>query len=291
MDCVELSRRLAKHVGDPLFVIDARRRIVIASPPLCKRLGTSKEALIGRLLCEFLASDDRAFDAFLRGESASLDSGLSLGTLRDGLGRLQPVSTETERLPGDTERYLCRVVFKVAPRTFVGHDVDYEIEMRAGHLGILRRVAFMGGALTDAELGRPCFEVICGRQQSCLDCAAKGVSEQPVGSEQTVLRYLAGSYEIRTAVRVSRDLVRVALRHLPDHRLRDAQSARIEDIARRAGLSRREREVLSQVLHGAAIGDVAEALGITARTVKFHLANLLTKLGADSRADLLRVLT
>ncbi len=273
-------------------MIDARGAVVIASPALCRRLGTSKQSLVGRPLRELVTASDPELDAFLRGKGSCPASGLVTGVLRDGLGRPQPVSIALERVRGHSPaHYLCSVVFQAPSRTFVGHDVDYDIEMRAGNVGLLRRVAFMGGALAEADLGRPCFEVICGRQQSCLECAAKKVSAQPVGSEQTVFRYLAGSYEISTAVRVSSDVIRVVLRHLPEHRLRDAQSARIEGIARRAGLSRREREVLAQVLQGGAIGDVAAALGITARTVKFHLANLLSKLGADSRADLLRVLT
>jgi len=39
-----------------------------------------------------------------------------------------------------------------------------------------------------------------------------------------------------------------------------------------------------------AVADIAQQLGIAPRTVKFHQANVLQKLGADSRVDLLRVL-
>ena len=56
-----------------------------------------------------------------------------------------------------------------------------------------------------------------------------------------------------------------------------------------AGLSEREKEVLDFVLLGRAHQDIATALGISERTSKFHQANLLKKLGAESRLDLLRL--
>lgn len=66
--------------------------------------------------------------------------------------------------------------------------------------------------------------------------------------------------------------------------------ARIERLAVRHALSPREREVLDLVLLGLGQNEIGAALAITPRTAKFHLANLLEKLGAESRADLLRLL-
>lgn len=56
-----------------------------------------------------------------------------------------------------------------------------------------------------------------------------------------------------------------------------------------AGLTAREREVLELLLLGRTHEDIAVALGISERTSKFHQANLLAKLGAESRMDLLRL--
>ncbi|MBS2021970.1 MAG: response regulator [Deltaproteobacteria bacterium] len=56
-----------------------------------------------------------------------------------------------------------------------------------------------------------------------------------------------------------------------------------------ANLSPRELQVLELILVGRTFADVGAALGISARTAKFHQANLLTKLGAESRIDLLRL--
>ena len=65
---------------------------------------------------------------------------------------------------------------------------------------------------------------------------------------------------------------------------------RREQLAAEANLSAREREVLELLLLGRSQEEIGTALGISARTAKFHQANVLAKLGAESRADLLRVL-
>lgn len=48
-------------------------------------------------------------------------------------------------------------------------------------------------------------------------------------------------------------------------------------------ISEREREVLGWLVHGKNTAGVAAVLGITERTVKFHVGNILRKLNATSR--------
>jgi DNA-binding NarL/FixJ family response regulator len=71
-------------------------------------------------------------------------------------------------------------------------------------------------------------------------------------------------------------------------------NARIETIVDRVsdqhGLTRRERQVLHWLLLGHRYVDIATVLGVAPRTAKFHAANLLDKLGLDSRYDLPRML-
>ena len=50
-------------------------------------------------------------------------------------------------------------------------------------------------------------------------------------------------------------------------------------------LTGREREVLQRIAEGASGKQIARALGISERTVKFHTASILGKLGADNRAQ------
>ena len=52
----------------------------------------------------------------------------------------------------------------------------------------------------------------------------------------------------------------------------------------RAALTEREREVLRRVAEGLPNKQIAAALGITPRTVKFHVSSVMTKLGAENRA-------
>ena len=63
----------------------------------------------------------------------------------------------------------------------------------------------------------------------------------------------------------------------------DAPSAR-DPVA--GGLTAREREVLALVAAGYTNKQIAEALFISASTVKYHVAVLLTKLDAATRAQL-----
>jgi FixJ family two-component response regulator len=54
-------------------------------------------------------------------------------------------------------------------------------------------------------------------------------------------------------------------------------------------LTAREREVMSLVVAGKLNKQAAGELGTTERTVKFHRANLMEKMGAVSLADLVRM--
>jgi len=51
-------------------------------------------------------------------------------------------------------------------------------------------------------------------------------------------------------------------------------------------LTARERVALAQIIRGASSKEAARTLGISPRTIDFHRANLLKKLGARNAADL-----
>lgn len=81
--------------------------------------------------------------------------------------------------------------------------------------------------------------------------------------------------------------------------IRDAVQAgadRMTETARRravterlAALSSREHEVLAGVVKGRTNRDIAADLGITIKTVEYHRARLMEKLGASSVAELVRL--
>ena len=52
-----------------------------------------------------------------------------------------------------------------------------------------------------------------------------------------------------------------------------------------AGLSAREREVLEELANGRSNKEIARLLDMTEHTVKFHLKNVFSKLGAERRTD------
>src|SRR5262249_52874878 len=106
-----------------------------------------------------------------------------------------------------------------------------------------------------------------------LDAGADHFISKPVPA--AVLR--AG---VRAALRV-----RGAYRALQD----GPEQARREERSSAAGLTARERRVLESLLSGASHLQIGDALGISERTAKFHQANLLAKLGAESRVDLIRL--
>jgi DNA-binding CsgD family transcriptional regulator len=82
----------------------------------------------------------------------------------------------------------------------------------------------------------------------------------------------------------------VVIRGVDPRVLGDMLEAKVARVSAKRRLSVRERQVLQQLVRGRGVQEIGTLLGIAPRTVKFHQANVLQKLGADSRADLLRVL-
>lgn len=74
-----------------------------------------------------------------------------------------------------------------------------------------------------------------------------------------------------------------------DAALRRRRDRTLEARGRLDRLTRREREVAGLVAQGRLNKQIAADLGISQRTVEVHRQNLMRKLGADSVADLVRI--
>ena len=127
------------------------------------------------------------------------------------------------------------------------------------------------------------FVVIAGESDEgeTLDALYAGASAiLPPWSEST---------EIATAIDVARRgltvLPRDVLERLLDASLPTSEESLRDDGASRVSLTPREHEVLAAMADGASNNVIAQRLGISLHTAKFHVAAILAKLDADSRTE------
>src|SRR5262249_993925 len=74
-----------------------------------------------------------------------------------------------------------------------------------------------------------------------------------------------------------------------DRNVRAREAEREEQQRRLEALTPREREVMELLVEGKANKEVADALGLSVRTVEGHRARLMEKLSVNSLADLVRI--
>jgi DNA-binding CsgD family transcriptional regulator len=55
-------------------------------------------------------------------------------------------------------------------------------------------------------------------------------------------------------------------------------------------LTHREKAVLAQIIQGGSSKEIGRELGISPRTIEYHRANIMTKIGAKNVADLVRIM-
>ncbi|HKZ05214.1 MAG TPA: response regulator transcription factor [Methylomirabilota bacterium] len=113
-----------------------------------------------------------------------------------------------------------------------------------------------------------------------------GSSDIPI----SVRAMKAGAVDFLTKPYSTDELLDAVRRAVARSEVDQARHARSEAIAgRMRTLSRREAEVLSQVVTGRLNKQIAGELGITEKTVKVHRARVMRKMQADSVADLVRM--
>lgn len=161
-------------------------------------------------------------------------------------------------------------------------DLSYDVSIVAP-FGIIRR------APNEPELvGQRCYAAFLSRSAPCDACPCVGLA--PGEARQGVVQgHDGGEFQVVLARALDASTATVLRIEVAEGTVASLMKAKIDVMAQKAGLSKREREVLDFVLLGSATQETAKLLRITARTVKHHQANALRKLGAESRVDLLRL--
>jgi DNA-binding CsgD family transcriptional regulator len=285
--CVHLADRAGECV-----LVDRTLTVRLLSLGLERRLGWPRDEVEGRSLVEALVLPEhrvvatsrlaRAFEGtlpvfemlvvgrdggalVLAIETAVLGSGNTSGLLLD-VTSMRTV-TEASRAPDD--------------------EIVYEIDASDARFGAL--VELHRAHATSWTTGDTCYQVLYGRDQPCQDCPMR----QPVACPwpRETARTLSGpvdTFEIVSATPKG-EHVRVRIRRIAASVLSMLQEAKLKTLTKAANLSERESQVLHYLLMGRSLADIALIMGITLRTVKFHQANIVEKLGIDSRADLVRL--
>lgn len=218
----------------------------------------------------------RALADATRGESTTLE--LVLTTV------LGPVDAAL-RIECATEASARVVVTRFAPRdAWARTPLTYVISVRSGF-----------GRLTSVD-GRPahgsvCHELLADSDEPCDGCPARALEQQPSARRAGGTPNWNGeAYRVAVAERLDGATMRVRSVPVTDGMLGELMRQKLEQLSERAQLSKRERAVLALLVLGRSLAQMASGLGITERTVRFHVGNVLRKLGAESRADLLRLL-
>lgn len=169
-------------------------------------------------------------------------------------------------------------------------DRRYEISTKRGEVGVLTSCAPRPSA--PAPSRGLCHEVLWSRPAPCTNCPFIP-SPSPAAWRARSAVIGAGtdaSYVLVVGRRIGLDTVRVEQHTVTGDLLGQLLESRLEVAASVASLSPREREVLRLLMLGRSLKEIGTALEISPRTAKYHQANVLTKLGADSRLDILRLL-
>lgn len=267
-----------------VFATDAKGALTLTAGPGLSALGVGIGESLGKTVYD-LAPDNKALveavESALRGEHVTVRVDVNGRTLE---ATLAPHLDESGIVTG-----LVGAGYDVASdseRTPISERV-YTIQSRPDAFGMILEAHDSSGARPDL-VGQACFNVFGGSADRCKYCPANGLGfTGPV--TRVLQRSPGGEYRVVTAERKTEDTIQIRSRGVSEMLLSDLIQARIEQIGRNARLSAREREVFELMLLGRSPADIAQVLGIKERTAKFHQANLLKKLGADSRYDLQRL--
>jgi DNA-binding CsgD family transcriptional regulator len=177
---------------------------------------------------------------------------------------------------------------KVSPAASCDCSFDVSREPRGGCT--VQSLRFLAPSDESAKyVGGP-LDALTATLGSMVAAAVETILAAPTREQtQVVLPDNDRAFRVVTGCDVDDQTVRVTVRCVDSQLLPELVDAKVVRVSESSGLSERERQVLRLLLRGRGVEDIATMLEIAPRTVKFHQANVLQKLGADSRLDLLRV--
>jgi len=294
-DWASVASLLAESDPRPLLILDGEAIIRLCNPALERLLGRSRERLVGRPWTELCVrredADLHSVEVVLRGARRHVQCEVTTAG-----GQHLRLSLELSHFGRQgAEGVLAEVssVVSVEQPLAAGGDERsrvYVICSRVQDFGTIR-IAYDTGSRRSELEGQRCFEVLHQRDTPCSSCPVlSGVQE---GWPRTaVFRHSQEEpgFQLITAEPLDADHARLSVQSLSDALFRQLVHAKVRALARAAGLSERERRVFELLVSGSELKLMADQLGISVRTVKFHQANLLRKLEVDSRAALLRLI-
>jgi PAS domain S-box-containing protein len=299
MDWFSIASALCERQERATVLLDGEGRVLLFNRAMESALGYSRFEVQGRSWIEACVWDDdrpqaeRWLKEALRG---AIQRQSTVAVTR--AGSFLEVDFEFSLLSAGTNQALLATAQKIEPRAALKppgatRGIEYEVHT-SGEFGLLRRVFQDGEVVPLKGKGARCFSLVHGRDEPCPHCPllkrgpwprceVRAVSADPDSGS-------ALKFEVTVAEDLGNALARVRVSTMSESVLTAMHLAKLDQVAARGNLSLREQQVVRQLMLGLSIDEIAEVLEISPRTVKFHQANLLQKLGADSRVDLLRVI-
>jgi len=299
MDWFSIASALCERQERATVLLDGEGRVLLFNRAMENALGYSRFEVQGKSWIDACVWGDHRSQAERWLKEALRGAILRQSTVAvTRAGALLDVDLEFSLLSSGSNRALLATAQKIGPRAVLKPPgairwLEYEV-CTGGEFGVLRRVFQDGEVVPLQAQERRCFAVVHGLEQPCQHCplfqqgawprwAVRAVSVTPDSRN-------ALQFEVTVAEELDKALARVRVCTLSESVLTALHLAKLDQIAARGNLSSRERQVVRQLMLGLSIDEIAEVLRISRRTVKFHQANLLQKLGADSRVDLLRII-
>jgi len=211
----------------------------------------------------------------------------------------ESLTLEVELMPlggDDGAQIMCSVVnvrqkLPDRPR-FMGSASWFELDGGQGpDFGRVQRAWYGSTRDKDDPKAQFCSDLHEGSERMCADCPARAARDQ--GGVHTVIKSSKEnprSFRVITAKKLDDQSIGLSVAPVEESLLSQLLSAKVQALATQGGLSERECAVLDLLLMARSLDDIGAALGISARTVKYHQRNIQRKLGAESRLDLTRLI-